>query len=199
MRQRFRTDQKGTSEKVKNPCFKDIREKKETTMEITTAVKASIFVATLGFACLLTPTARAQADAMPNPDEYPFSAPATIAVQPVTHAGVKEAKADFEGKISLPYDVNCGGKNLKAGQYLVSVESEGSNRVVTIHGGGENMKMRVHRVPANRGTRQSALLVRRSADGRNLEAVYIEGLNATFYVNQNSTESNAGMERLPIS
>jgi hypothetical protein len=175
------------------------RNSKETIMKITTAVKASVFAATLGFACLLTPTAQAQADAMPNPDEFPFSEPVTTAAQPMAHVNAKQAKGEFEGKISLPYEVSCGGKNLKPGQYLVSVRSEGSDRVVTIHGGGENMKMRVHAVPATRRATPSALLVRKSGDGRDLQAVYVEGLNSTFYLNVDAKESNSGMERLPIS
>src|SRR5271155_2899953 len=60
-----------------------IKAKKETTMKMTTLAKASILAATLGFVSMLAPAARAQADAMPNPDEFPFSAPEATAAQPV--------------------------------------------------------------------------------------------------------------------
>ena len=60
-----------------------IGSKKETTMKMTTVVKASVFAAALAIICALPPAARAQADAMPNPDEYSFSAPETTAAQPV--------------------------------------------------------------------------------------------------------------------
>jgi hypothetical protein len=181
-----------------NPNSK-IQAKKETTMKMTTLVKASIFAATLGFVSMLAPAARAQADAMPNADEFPFEAPQATATQPAHLTTVKLASADFEGKVSLPFDVQCGATNLKAGQYLLSVKSQGTSRVVTLHGANQNMTMRVHQVSANRGASQSALLLRKSSEGRRLEAVYVEGLNATFYLNTNSDGAHVGMEQLPIS
>ncbi len=162
-------------------------------MKITTVVKASIFTAALGLACLLPATARAQSDVMP--DEFAFSAETTVA-QPVVAV---QTKANFEGKISLPYGVNCAGKNLKAGEYVVSVKSQGSSRVVAIYGHGENVNMQVREVRANRAASHSALLVRKSGEGRRVEAVYVQELSATLYLNAKSNGSAAGMERLPIS
>lgn len=161
-------------------------------MKMTTVVKATMFTAALGLACLLPATARAQSDVMP--DEFAFS-DTTTAAQPVA----VQAKANFEGKISLPYGVNCEGKNLKAGEYLVSVKSEGANRVVAIHGRGENVNMHVREVRTDGVTSRSALLVRKSGQGHKVEAVYVEGLGATLYLNANTNGSAAGMVRLPIS
>lgn len=161
-------------------------------MKMTTVVKASMFTAALGLACLLPATARAQSDVMP--DEFAFSDTATAA-QPVVAV---QAKANFEGKISLPYGVNCEGKNLKAGEYLVSVKSEGANRVVAIHGRGENVNMHVREVRTDGVTSRSALLVRKSGQGHKVEAVYVEGLGA-LYLNAKTNGAAAGMERLPIS
>ncbi len=169
-------------------------------MKMTTLVKASIFAAILGFVSMLAPAARAQADAMPNADEFPFEAPqVTPAAQPAQLASAKVANADFEGKVSLPFDVQCGAKNLKAGQYLLSVKSQGASRVVTLHGDGQSMTMRVHQVSANRAATQSALLLHKSTEGRRLEAVYVEGLNATLYLNASSGGTVVSMEQLPIS
>jgi hypothetical protein len=181
-----------------NPNSK-ILAKKETTMKMTTLVKASMFAATLGFISMLAPAARAQADAMPNPDEFPFEAPQATAAEPVQIAAAQVANADFEGKVSLPFNVKCGATNLKAGQYLLSVKSQGSSRVVTLRSAGQNMTMRVHEVSAHRGANQSALLVRKSGEGRRLEAVYVAGLNATLYLNPSSDEPHTRMEHLPIS
>jgi hypothetical protein len=181
-----------------NPNSK-FQAKKETTMKMTTLVKASIFAATLGFVSMLAPAARAQADAMPNADEFPFEAPQATTAQPVQPAAAQVVKADFEGKVSLPFNVKCGAKNLKPGQYLLSVKSQGTSQVVTLHGAGQNMTMRVHEVSTNRAASQSALLVRKSGEGRRLEAVYVEGLNATLYLNANSDGTHSRMEQLPIS
>jgi len=169
-------------------------------MKMTTLVKASIFAATLGFVSLLAPAARAQADAMPNADEFPFEAPqATTVAQPAHLAAAKLVNADFEGKVSLPFDVQCGATNLKAGQYSLSVKSQGASRVVTLHGSGQSMTMRVHQVSANRAATQNALLLHKSSQGRRLEAVYVEELNATLYLNANSGGTVVSMEQLPIS
>jgi hypothetical protein len=176
-----------------------VRGKKEMAMKMTTLAKGSVFAAALAFICVLAPAARAQADAMPDPDEYPFSAPQTTAAQPMQVASAKATKTDFEGKVSLPYGVQCGAKNLKPGQYSVSVKSEGTSRVVTLRGAGQDMTMRVQEVSAHRVASQNALLVRKSSDGRKLEAVYVQELNATLYFNAASSDGPARMERLPIS
>ena len=112
-------------------------------------------------------------------------------------ASVKGANADFAGTFSLPYDVTCGAKNLKAGQYSLSVKSEGTSRVVTIHGGSASMNMPARVVPAKRVTSHSELLVRKSGEGHRVEGVYIAELNATLYLEANANDGV--MERLPIS
>lgn len=174
-----------------------IRAEKGTTMKITIAAKASFLTLALGFACLLPATARAQSDVMP--DSFPFSAEEAATAWPAQPTATKTQKADFEGKVSLPYGLTCGGKNLKPGQYSLSVKSEGSGRVVTIHGSNENVSMRVREFAVNRSAKPSVLLVRNSAGGRRLEAVYLAELSATLYLGPDATGSNAGIERLPIS
>ncbi len=166
-------------------------------MEIKTLAKISVFAALLGFASLLPATARAQSEVMP--DSFPFTAEETAAAQAVQHADAKIVKADFEGKVSLPYDVKCEGKNLKAGKYFVTVKSEGTNRVITLRGSGENVNVQAHEVPANRAASQSVLLVRKAGDGRSVEAVYVKGLNTTLYLDSSLNASHVAMDRLPIS
>ena len=88
------------------------------------------------------------------------------------------------------------------GQYSLSVKSEeGSIRVITIHGKGENMIVRVYEVLTNRGASQNALMVRTSGEGRRLEAIYVKALNAMFYVDTDTGVAGVpgAMERLPIS
>jgi hypothetical protein len=181
---------------MKNSSAK-IRGAEEKKMRIMTAVKISMITVALGFACLLPATARAQSDV--SPDEFAFSGTETTAAQPV-HAGrARSTKADFEGKVSLPYNVKCGSKNLKAGQYSLSVKSEEGARVVTINGSGEKVNIHMREVLTNRWASQSALLVGKSSKGRRLEAVYVEGLNAMLYPDTNPNGSHARTEQLPIS
>ena len=171
--------------------------KREKAMKLTTIVKASVLTAILGFACLLPARVYAQVDAQPDPDLYEGPNTDAIAAHAVATASAKAAKADFAGKFSLPYNVKCGGKNLKPGQYAISVKSDGTNRVLTIRGSNANMNIPVRVVSANPGASRSAVLVRTSGEERKLEAVYLGGLNATLYL-----EANTGYgvtERLPIS
>jgi hypothetical protein len=96
--------------------------------------------------------------------------------------------------------VKCGSKNLKAGRYSLSVKSEEGARVVTINNGsGESVNIHMREVLTNRWTSQSALLVGKSSEGRRLEAVYVEGLNAMLYPETNPNGSHARTEQLPIS
>jgi len=171
-----------------------IQEKMETTMKIKTAVKTSALIAALGFAALLPTQVQAQAEVAP--DQFPFSNVVPIAAR-TAPAVATEAKADFAGKCSLPYGVERSGKNLKPGHYALSVKSEGASRVVTISGTDASVNMQARLVPANRATRRSALLVRKSNAGRKLEGVYVEALNATLYVENG--KSFGVMERLPLS
>ena len=175
----------------------EIRDPEEKQMKITTAVKTSLITVALGVAFMLPATARAQSDM--SPDEFAFSAPQTTTAQPARSAAAQFAKADFEGKVSLPYNVKCGSKNLKAGQYSLSVKSEEGARVVTINGSGENVNIHMRQVLTNRWASQSALLVGNSSEGRRLEGVYVEGLNAVLYPDTNPDGSYARTERLPIS
>jgi hypothetical protein len=184
----------------------EISGEKETIMKITSVVKVSLFAAALGFAALLPATVRAQSDVMP--DSFAFSAEESSITQ---SADAKFAKADFEGKVSLPYDVKCEGKNLKAGQYSLSVRSEGISHLVILHGRGENVNLHVSETPANapanvranqpsnQATSQSALLVGKSSEGRKVEAVYVKELNRTLYLDTTSQGSHTHIERLPIS
>jgi hypothetical protein len=87
--------------------------------------------------------------------------------------------------------VGCKGKNLKSGQYQLSVKSEGVSRVVTI--------ARAQVLAGNPAASGTALLVRKSHDGRMLEAVYVRQLNTLLYLDSSAATQAGMMERLPIS
>jgi hypothetical protein len=174
------------------------QDKKGRAMKMTTVVKTSIFAAALGLACLLPATAHAQADV--SPDIYEFAnTETTAATQQVQVANNTAKPADFQGRFALPYEVRCKGKNLKSGQYSLSVKSEGTSRVVTIARNGETMNIRAQELAGNPAASHSALFVRRSHDGRLLEAIYVRQLNVLLYLDTNATAQSGRMERLPIS
>jgi hypothetical protein len=175
-----------------------IERQKETKMKMTTVVKISLYTAALGFACMLPVTARAQSEVMP--DSFPFSAEEATAARPALVAevdDVNQTQDDFQGKVTLPYNAKCAGKNLKAGQYLVSVKLQGNSHVLSIRGDGAALNIRVREVPTKYRANQSELVVRNSGHGRTLAAVSVEGLNTMFDLG--ASASQALTERLPIS
>jgi len=165
-------------------------------MKATNMMKASMLTAALALACLLPATARAQAEVAP--DNYDLEAPQSApAAQPALATTKTQSAADFDGKFSLPYNVNCGGKALAPGAYSLTVKSAGSNRVVTIHRNGEDTNLVVRRVSQRPASSTSALLLRRAGPARTLEAVYVQQLNAVLYLD--ATSNRGQIERLPIS
>jgi hypothetical protein len=176
----------------------NMAEKKEMKVKMTMTVKGSIFAAALGLACLLPVTTHAQADV--SPSFYEVASPETIAAEHQLIAAANTAKpADFQGRFALPYEVRCKGKSLKSGQYSLSVKSEGTARVVTIARNGETMNIRAQELTGNSAASRSAVLVRKSHEGRMLEAVYVRELNALLYLDMNATAQSGRMERLPIT
>jgi len=166
-----------------------------------TVVKGSILAAALGVACLLPVTAHAQAEVAP--DNYEILNAETITTQqPAQVAANTNATkpADFQGRFALPYEVRCKGKSLKSGEYSVSMKSEGAARMVTIaHPNGETMKIRVQEMTGKPVASRSTVLVRKSQDGRMLEAVYVRPLNVLLYLDGDSAVQSGSMEHLPIS
>jgi hypothetical protein len=176
----------------------NMAEKKEMKVKMTMTVKGSIFAAALGLACLLPVTTHAQADV--SPSFYEVASPETIAAEHQLIAAANTAKpADFQGRFALPYEVRCKGKSLKSGQYSLSVKSEGTARVVTIARNGETMNIRAQELTGNSAASRSTVLVRKSHEGRMLEAVYVRELNALLYLDMNVTAQSGRMERLPIT
>jgi len=170
-------------------------------MKLTMVVKSSIFAAAFGVACLLPITTHAQADV--SPDVYELANTETsVALQQAQVASVGSVNtkaADFQGHFALPYEVRCKGKSLKSGQYSLSVKSEGTSRVVTIARGGETMKIHAQELIGNAAASHSTVLVRKSHEGRMLEAVYLRQLNLMLYLDTNAIAQSGQMERLPIS
>jgi hypothetical protein len=174
--------------------------KKESKMKITKMkiMKSSVFTAVLGLACLLPTTTHAQADV--SPDVYENVNTETIVAEQHVPVAANTAKpADFQGRFALPYDVRCKGKSLKSGQYVLSVKSEGTGRVVTIARNGETMNIRAQELTGNSAANHSTVLVRKSPNGRMLEAVYVRQLNVLLYLDMNAAAESGKMESLPIS
>ena len=166
-------------------------------MKMTMIVKGSIFAAALGLACLLPVTTHAQADV--SPSFYELANTDVTVAQEARLASNNAKPAEFQGQFALPYEVRCKGKSLKSGQYSLSVKSEGTTRVVTIARNGESMNIRAQELTGNSAASRSTVLVRKSHQGRMLEAVYVRQLNVLLFLDTNSAAQSGLMERLPIT
>jgi hypothetical protein len=164
--------------------------------------KAMLTVAGLALACFWPATTHAQAEV--SPDFYAIDNSAPIQQPQMTlAANTQQAPAEFQGNISLPYQVQCSGKKLAAGQYTVAVKTEGQQKTVVLHKDGNEVKLAVRQIaPASKADR-SALLVQSAGEKRMLEAVYVASLNAILYLDHDwklsLLDRIQAAERVPIS
>jgi hypothetical protein len=61
------------------------------------------------------------------------------------------------------------------------------------------MNIRAQELTGNSAASRSTVLVRKSYEGRMLEAVYVRQLNVLLYLDTNAVALSGQMERLPIT
>jgi hypothetical protein len=171
-------------------------------MNAMTAVRISTAFLGLVLASFLAAPCYAQAEVAP--DFYDAVSPAAIAQapQPVA-ASQQQADKQFRGTFTLPYDIQCSGKTLPAGQYSVALDSGTALRLVTLRHDGKTIKLRARVLSTYSARGQSALLVNRGEKGRTLEAIYLQNQNVVLYFRSEGMSYVAGnamrAERVPIS
>jgi hypothetical protein len=163
--------------------------------------KAMLMLAGLALVCFWPATTHAQAEV--SPDIYAIDNSVPIPQPQVTLAANTQQATEFQGNISLPYQVQCSGKKLAAGQYTVAVKTEGAKKTVVLHKDGNDVKLAVRQIaPASKADR-SALLVQSAGQTRMLEAVYVASMNAILYLDHDwklsLLDRMQAAERLPIS
>jgi hypothetical protein len=163
-----------------------------------TFMKGMLTLAGLALACFWPATTHAQAEV--SPDVFAMDNAAPIG-QPVVAAQAQPA--EFQGQISLPYQLQCNGKKLAAGQYMVSVKTEGANKTVVLHKDGNEVRLAVKLIEPASKTGKSALLVQSAGEKRMLEAVYVASMDAILYLDHDwklsLLDRMQNAERLPIS
>ncbi len=148
---------------------------------------------------LLPAPCRAQAEV--TPDFYELSnTEATMTAQQEPTAKRQQQAAEFQGKVSLPYAIECSGKSLTPGQYSVSVKTDGTNRLVSIRRNGQVVSVVAREASQSAANGQSALLVRRAGRAHKLQAVYVEELNVVLYLDAAGKAGDAfTSDRVPIT
>ena len=162
-----------------------------------TMTKTMWIVVGLAIACFWPATTHAQAEVAPDNYKAENMMPATPA-PPV--------KADFEGKFSLPFQVQCSRNKLAAGQYTLAVRTEGTGKIVTIHREGSDIVLTARIVTKPSDSGESALLVRHGPGPRTrtIEGLYLGNLNMMLYLDESGNANPldkmfASVQRVPIS
>lgn len=163
--------------------------------------KGMLTVAGMALACFWPATAHAQADV--SPAFYPIDNAVPFTQPQATQVAQTRPAAEFEGNIALPYQVQCSGKKLAAGQYKVAVKTEGAKKTVVLHKNGNEVQLAVRHIAPASKTGKSALLVQSTGETRMLKAVYVASMNAILYLDHDWKSSlidrMQDAERLPIS
>ena len=132
-----------------------------------------------------------------DPDHYEVMEPDSVSQK--TDMGTQGAKVHYEGKVTLPHRIQCEGKSLHPGAYLVSLDSEGKTVLFTPNRKDEAVRIKgvAQRQHHYRG--QNALVLERSGNERQLAAIHLGDMDLVFTRSkENSSGIDRKIERLPV-
>jgi hypothetical protein len=118
------------------------------------------------------------------------------------------AKTDFQGHFSLPYEVQCHGHKLAAGEYTLLVKTVGEDKMVTLQREGSDVVLHSRPVPPTSVSDHgpSAMMLRHGPGPgtHTLEGVYIENLKLVLFLDETGHANPidkvfAGVKRIPIT
>jgi hypothetical protein len=158
-----------------------------------------ILAGCVGFAALGAAPVRAQEVA---PDHFELSN-----VEPFENAKTNtssEATAiRYDGKVTLPYTVQCSGNSLPAGKYSVSLHSDGKIVQATLKKKDQVTAVLATAYKQTRKYENDALLVEHKGKTRTLSAIQVAEMNLVFEpksLMENSSDSKTGrVEKLLLT
>jgi hypothetical protein len=118
------------------------------------------------------------------------------------------ATTEFEGHVSLPYEVQCHGHKLAAGDYKLLVKTVGEDKMVTLQREGSDVVLRSRPVPPTSVSDHgpSAMMLRHGPGPgtHTLEGVYIENLKLVLFLDETGHSNPidkvfASVKRVPIT
>jgi hypothetical protein len=118
------------------------------------------------------------------------------------------AKTEFEGHVSLPYEVQCHGHKLAAGEYKLLVKTVGEDKMVTLQREGSDVVLHSRPVPPTSVSDHgpSAMMLRHGPGPgtHTLEGVYIENLKLVLFLDETGHANPidkvfASVKRVPIT
>jgi hypothetical protein len=142
----------------------------------------TVWVATnfIGLALLIalgSPRAYAQFEV--DPDHYDIGQPEPV--QPAKAAPpVQAAKIHYQGNFTLPYTLQCKGRQLPPGHYAVSLDSDGRTAQVALNRKGQAVKIQGIAQRQNHQSMRDALLVQRSKGLYQLSLIHVAQWDLVF-------------------
>lgn len=162
------------------------------------ASKVTIAMALGAFAVLACPGARAQSEISPDhfdsPEMVPFDAPKAA-------APASAAALDYSGEVTLAHRVRVNGKSVAAGNYRVSLHSDGKTVELRLKRRGQTVAVQTvayHNAPS---TERGYLVVERRGNARRVSVVHA-GLLQLVFAPETSGPRGAGaasLEVLPLA
>jgi hypothetical protein len=155
-------------------------------------------IAALMLAAFFPATAHAQAESGAQDHE-------THNMAAIVHT---PAKTEFEGRVSLPYEVQCHGHKLSAGEYKVFVKTVGADKMVTLQREGSDVVLHSRPVPPTSVSDHgpSAVMLRHGPGPgtHTLEGVYLENLKLVLFLDETGHTKPidkifASVRRVPIT
>jgi hypothetical protein len=161
-------------------------------------IQISRLIPGLILAAFLPAIAHAQAET--GAQEHQSSNMAAIAASPT--------KTEFQGRFTLPYEVQCHGHKLVPGEYTLLVKTVGEDKMVTLQREGSDVVLHSRPVPPTSVSDHgpSAVMLRHGPGpgGHTLEGVYLESLKLVLFLDETGHSNPidkvfASVKRVPIS
>jgi hypothetical protein len=117
------------------------------------------------------------------------------------------AKTEFEGHVTLPYQVQCHGHKLSAGEYKLLVKTVGEDKMVTLQREGSDVVHSRPVPPTSVSDHGPSAMMLRHGPGpgtHTIEGVYIENLKLVLFLDETGHANPidkvfASVKRIPIT
>jgi hypothetical protein len=164
-----------------------------------TVWRMKVLIALASLAVLGSPRAYAQFEVDPDHFEMTDAAPAE---QAKTNTGCPVKRTHYQGSVTLPYSLQCGGKSLPPAKYSVSLSSAGRTAQLTLTRKGQVVRIAEIRQEQLRNRGRDALVLERSGSSQQLHMIQVAQVNFVLTpdprVERTSDSEPRSIEKLPF-
>jgi len=130
-----------------------------------------IVIGLAGLAAIGSTRTCAQAEVDPDHFDTTNTEPLT---QPQTHINAQQtAKLNYGGNFTLPYHLQCNGRNLLPGKYFLALNSDGRTARLTLNRKGQVVRIDGIKQNQNRDQKRNGLIVERSGKLHRLSVIHV--------------------------